>query len=234
MKDMIGEAKKSLSNEVCEDITVHMIVRDEEMFVEKAIRSVSPYVARMIVYLDSRSKDSTWDILWRLRYEEELSRVHLYEMVLGDKYFGKWRDILIQATDTPFFLTVDGDEVYTKAGIEKLIWWTKNFPKDKNTLRVQVRWFIKDRFTICDTSPSTAIRLYRTEWNGRRCRCSGGHPGEMHHYDGQRPEDMLDFHDPEIKMYHYSWIQKPNPGKGRKATNIRPFTGEQPEVFGNA
>lgn len=215
-----------------DNLTAHMVVRDEERFVWYSLMSVAPYVTRTIVFLDTNSKDQTATLVADV--VKNVKGVEVHRRNPKDyRRFGLLRDEQIQMTTTPFFMVLDGDEVYPQESMQRMVNWTLQFPDDKNTMRVRCRWFIGNCKTVCDTSPPSPIRLYRTIWQERRCRCGGPHPGEMHHYEGETWKQMQFFYDPMTVMCHYSWIQKAkeNRRKGRKAENIRTYTGAQPEVF---
>lgn len=235
MKVSTGAAT-ALSSNAGSKVTAHVLVRDEEMYVSYSLLSVAPYIARTIVFLDSRSVDGTLSLIERAQARYPTIELHIVD--IDDARFGDWRNRQIEMTDTPFFLILDGDEVYPRASIHRLLSWIDKLPEDKNSVWICFYWFINDHFHVCDPFPGRTIRLCRTAFQGRRCACSGPHPGEMHHYRGETPQQLAAdaVTDESVIMYHYSWIQKPVP-QGSKISRIKnmgrikSFDGPQPEVF---
>jgi len=218
-------------------ITVHSIVRDEEQFVWYSLMSVAPFVEQTIVFLDMNSTDKTHEILWRVRKQIPSVEIHTRTPEKDYKNFGLLRDEQIRMTKTPFFLVVDGDEVYTRAGIEGLINWARNFPPHKNILNTRIYWFASDRFHIYYsnfTLFSYTGRLMRT----KGAVCEGGHPGEMLYY---KHEPRLEFIDPAIVTYHYAYAHdEKHFAKAKHATGVLEelnsaeiveFGDVHPEVF---
>jgi glycosyltransferase involved in cell wall biosynthesis len=95
-------------------ITVHCIVRNEERFIWYALRSVLPYVERILIY-DTGSTDKTVEIIKSITDP----KIELYEKGPVDKTeFATLRREHIALTETAWFLVLDGDEIWPPASIE--------------------------------------------------------------------------------------------------------------------
>lgn len=83
------------------------MVRDEDVFVERALRNVLDFCDELIA-VDHRSRDSTHEILARLEAEEP-DKVRVYRTRRG----GEANELLRPYVGTPtWVLGVDGDELY--------------------------------------------------------------------------------------------------------------------------
>jgi len=221
-----------------EKVTLHMIVRNEAMFVKYSLMSVAPYVARTLVYIDARSNDDTEKIVGRVQQNDPT--IEVSKMLMDERCFGKWRDMQIRETKTPFFMMMDGDHVVTRANLRNILRWTNDgaLPEDRCIVRTgQYIWFYGDRFHVCDCKGGGMAPLYRMAWRGLSAHCLPKVWGDERCTYGDLPwNEKFVLTDPEIAVYHYSWIQKPERTgyrKNRIVTNIRRFTGPQPEVFRN-
>lgn len=99
------------------NLSVHMIIKNEERWVWYALQSVLPYVERIIVY-DTGSVDKTIPIIKtvaspkiKLALRGGVSPKQLVEL----------RNEQLQQTKTNWFMLLDGDEVWTKAAIEEAV-----------------------------------------------------------------------------------------------------------------
>ena len=102
------------------DICVHMMVRNGEDCVKQSLISVLPYVKKVIVCLDSRSSDGTWQILQELT--QKFSNLIIYPFEVKNPVIDlvRMRNFMIAGSLERFCWIVDSDEVYPKSIIEKL------------------------------------------------------------------------------------------------------------------
>lgn len=98
------------------DVTVHMIVKNEENWVWFAIQSVLPWVKKIIIY-DTGSTDATVDIIRTIESEKIVfeKRGQVTPKTLVDL-----RNEQIANTATRWFLLVDGDEIWTNKSSTEL------------------------------------------------------------------------------------------------------------------
>ncbi len=99
-------------------LTAHCLVKNEENFVGFAIRSVIDYVDQMIVF-DTGSTDKTVVII------EELAKQYPDKIIFEEKgpcdkiRHTQLRQEMLERTTTDWFMVLDGDEVWTKRGMEE-------------------------------------------------------------------------------------------------------------------
>ena len=101
-------------------ITVHTLVRNEEKFVWYALRSVLPFVEKIFVW-DTGSTDKTVEIIKTIKDPnlefEEKGKLDARALV-------KFRQQMIDKTQTDWIMVLDGDE----------IWWDDQIPEIKSQL----------------------------------------------------------------------------------------------------
>ena len=98
-------------------ITVHMVVKNEDIFIWYAISSVLPYVSQIIIF-DTGSGDKTVDIIKSYRstkiiFEEKGN--------VNPEQLSSLRYEQIKRTKTDWFWVVDGDEIYPQITIREIL-----------------------------------------------------------------------------------------------------------------
>jgi Glycosyl transferase family 2 len=91
-----------------------VLVRNEDVFVERAIRNVAEFCDRIFVF-DHMSEDGTWDILRRLARELDHLEVHR-----SPRSSDSHRPLEPFAGQKVWALGVDGDELFDPAGLARL------------------------------------------------------------------------------------------------------------------
>lgn len=93
------------------DACVNVIARDAEDTIEMCLKSVLPYVKRVILTIDGRSKDKTEEIAWGLALK--------YKNLYVDKFPAispldviRMRNNQLKRVTEPWVWIVDADEVY--------------------------------------------------------------------------------------------------------------------------
>ncbi len=100
-------------------ITAHCLVKNEENFVGYAIRSVVDFVDKIIVF-DTGSTDKT------VRIVQELAVEYPHKILFEEKgecdkqRHTQLRQEMLDRTTTDWFMVLDGDEVWTKRGMEEV------------------------------------------------------------------------------------------------------------------
>lgn len=98
-------------------ITAHMVVKNEDRFIWYAISSVLPYVGRFLIF-DTGSTDKTVDIINSFGSK----RIEFQSKIAEDaKDISDLRQEQIEKTESDWFWMVDGDEVYTKSLCKEII-----------------------------------------------------------------------------------------------------------------
>jgi len=101
-------------------IWVNTIVYNEENFIWFALMSVVDYVDKILVW-DSGSTDKTVAIIKKI-IEEKGNKVELKEVGKVDKFeFTKMRQAMLEESLCDWILIVDGDEIWWKESIKKII-----------------------------------------------------------------------------------------------------------------
>lgn len=190
------EAGNSEGGSVVESLTAHCMVRNEP-FVYYAVKSVYPYVDRILLYdTGSYDKYTLEDIQVLLR--EDIEKKIIFKEVpieidetmwscrkdhtnyrrmakenQGKK--GKWfvRRQMIDDTETKYFMILDGDEVYYQIGIYALIRSLYIWPENKLCGFVPLTWFKDLRHTFRRTHSG---RVFVTDAIGMTPKS----PGEFH------------------------------------------------------
>lgn len=101
-------------------LTVHTIVKNEEQYIEYALRSVLDIAEKIFVF-DTGSTDTTVSILHAL--QKEYPTVLTIEQK-GDAGKGRHTDLrneMIKRTTTDWFMILDGDEIWSEAGTKELV-----------------------------------------------------------------------------------------------------------------
>lgn len=98
-------------------LTAHILVRNEEQWVWYAIRSVLPYVSKVVVF-DTGSTDLTATIIRSISSK----RIDFQERGPQDRQgLVRLRNEMLTLTKTGWFLLVDGDEIWPRRAIRKLV-----------------------------------------------------------------------------------------------------------------
>jgi len=106
------------------NITAQTVVKNEENFVWFAIKSVLPYVKKFLI-TDTGSTDNTLKIIKSIKSK----KINLIQSKKDSIL--KIRQEQLKKTKNPWFLLVDGDEIWPKEQLKKLLHLTKVLPKDK-------------------------------------------------------------------------------------------------------
>ena len=101
-------------------ITVHTIIKNEENFIWYAIKSVVDFVDKIIIF-DTGSTDKTVEIIKDL-VKEYPDKINFEEKGECDKKrHTELRQEMLDKTTTDWFMILDGDEVWTKKGMEEVV-----------------------------------------------------------------------------------------------------------------
>lgn len=147
-------------------LTVQMIVKNEDQWVWYAIASVIDYAESVIIY-DTGSRDRTVEIIKSFPQSkiifEEKGAVDSKGIVI-------LRQEQLERTKTDWFLIVDGDEVWPKESIKKLLAIIQKYPK-KSGIVVRARMCLGDiqhyqddmagEYAIAGKKGHLNIRAYR-------------------------------------------------------------------------
>lgn len=176
-------------------ITVHCIVRNEDHFVWFAIQSVLPYVDRVLVY-DTGSTDKTVDAIMSIGS----SKIIFSQKGVADKdRLVLLRQEMVAATTTPFFLILDGDEIWPEESIKKMVETAQMLPENKIAIVCRTRNCVGDawhylpeeagQYHLAGQKGHLSMRLFR---NVPGLLLSGQYPLESYIYGGRSLNDQND------------------------------------------
>lgn len=174
-------------------ITVHCIVCNEDHFIWFALKSVLPYADKIIVF-DTGSTDRTVAAIAAI---SDKKIIFTEKGAASREKLPLLRQEMITQTVTPFFLILDGDEIWPEASIEKMVDATKNLPKEKIAIVCRTRNCVGDvwhyspedagRYNLAGQKGHLAMRLFR---NVPGLSVSGRYPLESYMYGGKSLNDQ--------------------------------------------
>lgn len=101
-------------------IWANCIVNNEENFVWFAITSIIDYVDRILIY-DTGSSDKTVEIIEEIKRKYG-NKINFKEVGIVDKFqFTKMRQQMLDQSNCDWILILDGDEVWWKDSIKKVV-----------------------------------------------------------------------------------------------------------------
>ncbi len=104
-------------------VTAHCTVKNEEYFVQYALRAALPFVEKILVF-DTGSTDRTFSIVEKLAQEFPHKIILEQKGPCDKKRHTALRNEMIERTDTAWCLILDGDEIWTREGfceVQKVI-----------------------------------------------------------------------------------------------------------------
>jgi len=223
------------------------MVRNEP-FVTYAVKSVYPYVDKILLY-DTGSDDAhTLEDIKELcdndvenkivfesvptEYDETswTTKTHTRLALANTGKRGKWwvRQKMIDDTDTKFFMILDGDEIHYRGTMIKIQQLINDWPKDKLCGFLPLRWFSSMEYTF---KTSKSGRVFVTD----EISIIEKSPGEIHTVKKTSEKIGLNsscaFMISDVIPYaHFEKLIKP---WRRRVQNesIFPFFGDLPEVM---
>jgi glycosyltransferase involved in cell wall biosynthesis len=101
-------------------ITAHCLVKNEENFVWYAVKSVINFVDKVIIF-DTGSTDKTVEIVQGLVKEYPDKIIFEEKGECDKKRHTELRQEMVDRTTTDWFMILDGDEVWTRRGMEEAL-----------------------------------------------------------------------------------------------------------------
>ena len=159
---------KATKTETFDNVTIHLMVRDEMPSVYFALLSVLPYVNHAII-ADTGSCDGTLEHLYMIKAAFPQKKIIIHAEQLKDstgwsfhRYIepnvelARCRQQMIEETQTDYFWIVDGDEVYSDAAALAAIHAFQNWQSGTLCCYVPLLWFAHDINTLVTRcSPGT-------------------------------------------------------------------------------
>lgn len=118
-------------------IAAHTIVKNEERFVWYSVMSVIDFVDEYIVW-DMGSRDKTYEILKELCFDPRTKGKIRLRRFDAEKYFDEKnvRQQMLTETNSDWFIVVDGDEIWWRDSIKKVVKTIKNEGKEIESIVV--------------------------------------------------------------------------------------------------
>jgi len=176
-------------------ITSHTLVKNEERFVKQALLSAADFVDRMLVW-DTGSTDKTVEIIKSIKSP----MIEFRQCGLVDrKGLVELRNQQINLTKTKWLLILDGDEIWPKKNLEKLIKKMKGAKKDTIALVNKTRNCVGDsqhylsekkgKYQIGSWKGHLNIRAIK---NLKNLKVEGEYPLEAYILNGKKIQDQVD------------------------------------------
>lgn len=230
--------------------TVHMVVKNEDRFVYFALKSVLPYVDRILVF-DTGSRDDTVNIIKSFKTEKIIFERN---EIKNPERIAIIRDDQIKKTKSDWIWIVDGDEIYPKSLCEEIQEEIKNKGDKLEGIVVGRYDLLGDIYHVQSESVGSynlfgrkghfAIRLLN------RRKISGLHVRGLYPYEGYYDKDNAEvIHHPPAKfqftqgkLFHAMYLKRSSLGRNLIDTYHRtkykielgrklPEDTEYPQVF---
>lgn len=178
---------------IIKDLTINMMVKNEERYIQQTLYSVLPYVDHAII-VDTGSEDKTVEIIKKIVEEYTAwgtSIRFLQRSVSGDSInwdgnhlsseLTKIRNDSLEQTTTNWVWQVDGDEIYTARALNDVRLAVQALAANANQVgaMVPIKWCISDEQWALPGPFAKTLRVMpvRGEWIGE-------FPNEFLYVDG--------------------------------------------------
>ena len=240
--------EKWIPVKVRKPLTIHTVCKDEP-FIYYAVKSVYDYADKILLYDTGTTDKIALKGIERLLKEDKEKKIifKLYaidkneqSVVISDKAtfpnakfgVGQIRQIMIDDTDTEYFMTVDGDEIFYKETMERIInEIIPNAPEDKYQFGLPHIWFYDIR-KLCKFGGTISGRLLKTN----KVKMTGSYPEEYHASRETGEVFTLDHKNfltiPDLMPFcHYNLVIKPKKYEKYGKSEIREYTEKLPEIM---
>lgn len=177
-------------------LTGHCLVKNEDRFLWFALKSVLPYLSKLIVY-DTGSTDHTVEIIHSLK-SPKIEFVEKGSVTPAE--ISALRQEQLDKTTTPFFMLVDGDEIWPHKSLETILSHLQQLPAEKLAIYCRTRNAIGDIYHYLPESTGKYRFQNRLgHYNMRFFRklpdlkVKGIYPNESYDYRGRSLNEMDDF-----------------------------------------
>jgi len=214
-------------------LTAHYMIKNEENFIKPSILSVLPFVDEILVF-DTGSTDETLNIIKSINSE----KIKLFqEQVKTKKELTEIRNKMISMTKTPFFIVVDGDEVYDTESMQFIIKELEGLSKDVYRIELCRLNFVKNFYFVA--RKQFIGRIYRTD----KIVFLGDYPFEEPFVKGNLSVHAKNFStrfSDKIRCFHFCLLERSSKDKDVKLGRswrktpfpVFPYFGKLPEIFG--
>lgn len=231
-----------------QNLTAHFMIRDEQYTVGWALLAVAPYVKRVLFY-DTGSTDKTLEIVEEVNKIVRNIEITKVEDCLDQTKWsanpeypvspnppcprlGNVRNLMTEATDTEWFIIVDGDEVWHDKGVRGVSELVSSSIDTKiDCFYVPLIWLAEDAHTQCRLANPQIYPLTGRIFRREGFECINPFPGEVGVYKGKiacAGDDNVGLFETAYPMFHYEMTFKP---WRRKAVVRQPLPVPYPPVL---
>lgn len=158
------------------NLTIHMMVKNEERYIRQTLRSVLPYAEHAII-IDTGSDDRTYDYAEELC--EEFGNAFLSRRVISkdsrvwdgkhlNQELTNLRNEMLSMTETDWVWQVDGDEIYPPDSIEALKRCVPLLGNQVIGLQHMIKWCVSDEQYVMPGPFPQTLRVFPSTgfWQG--------------------------------------------------------------------
>lgn len=199
------------------NITAHMIIKNEDKWVWFSIMSIIDFVDQIIIF-DTGSIDRTDVIISEIAQSEKYSSKVIYNRVANFSIdtFYKLREKQIQLTKTKYFMVIDGDEIWYQNALEEL----KRILTLKQPDLVATKFinccgdiyhyrdFKRETYKIKDICGSITIRVYSKLIEGLHCAGDYGVEGYLDINNNPVQDSVWSIEFMENPYFHTSLLKR--------------------------
>ena len=124
-------------------VTAHMIVKNEDIWVWFAVQAILDSMEKIIIY-DTGSTDKTLEIVDTFK-SDKIQLIKMSPLKDGEDFYEKFtkcKNEMIEMTTTPWWLCVDGDEIYSNS-INEMVNKLHEIPEEYTVLSVRMKYFVE-------------------------------------------------------------------------------------------
>jgi len=122
------------------DVTAHVVVKNEDVWIWFVLQALLPSMKKILI-CDTGSTDHTLEIINSIKSD----KIELIQRTPVDLYedFTKFKNELCAMTQTPFWVIVDGDEVYSEIALNEMVEKLSEIPEQYTVLSTRMKYFVE-------------------------------------------------------------------------------------------
>ena len=136
-----------------------MIVKNENAIVQRCLESVKRFIDYWVI-VDTGSTDHTLEIIKSIKSD----KIELIQRTPVDLYedFTKFKNELCAMTQTPFWVIVDGDEVYSEIALNEMVEKLSEIPEQYTVLSTRMKYFVQHLHRVSAMDVTCRYAFVRT------------------------------------------------------------------------
>lgn len=143
-------------------VTAHVVVRNEEIWIWYTIMAIIDHVDKILV-CDTGSEDNTISIIESIKSDkiELIKKPKLSNEEFSGK-FTVWKNELIALTKTPWWIVVDGDEIYSTSAFKQIVSKLDEVPEQYTTTATRMKYFVEHMHRVSAEAVTWRYAFVRT------------------------------------------------------------------------